>query len=73
MIADGAVTTMAVLITEPGTLKNFAVVTAPISDPSEKNWKPFIDHNPKVKIDGLTTFAVTWLCRKRKAGWITCG
>ena len=33
--------------------KNFRVVTAPMSDPSEKNWKVFIDHNPAVKIDGL--------------------
>ena len=33
--------------------KNFRVVTAPISDPSEKNWKEFIDHNPAVKVDGI--------------------
>lgn len=37
--------------------KNFRVVTAPIDDPSEANWKPFIDHNPAVKIDGLSFFA----------------
>ncbi|HZS46601.1 MAG TPA: S9 family peptidase [Blastocatellia bacterium] len=37
--------------------KNFRVVTAPVSDPSEKNWKTFIAHNPKVKIDGITCFA----------------
>jgi oligopeptidase B len=32
-------------------------VTAPVNDPSEKNWKPFIDHNPKIKIDNLSFFA----------------
>ena len=32
--------------------KNFRIVTAPSSDPSEKNWKEFVAHNPAVKIDG---------------------
>ena len=44
-------------ITTNKNAKNFRVVTAPINDPSEKNWKTFIAHNPKVKIDGVTTFA----------------
>ena len=48
--------------------KNFRVVTAPIADPSEKNWKPFIDHNPAVKIDGLSFSPITWWCRSAKAG-----
>ena len=34
--------------------KNFRVVTAPMADPSEKNWKPFIAHKPGCKIDGLS-------------------
>ncbi|MBO0139500.1 hypothetical protein J0673_24825, partial [Vibrio sp. Vb2736] len=29
---------------------------APFSDPSEKNWKDFIPHNPAVKIDGIDFF-----------------
>jgi oligopeptidase B len=37
--------------------KNFRVVTAPVSDPAEKNWKEFIAHRPAVKIDGIDTFA----------------
>jgi oligopeptidase B len=37
--------------------KNFRVVTAPVSDPAEKNWKTFIAHNPSVKIDGLSFYA----------------
>jgi oligopeptidase B len=37
--------------------KNFRVVTAPVDDPSEKNWKEFVEHNLKVKIEGITLFA----------------
>lgn len=37
--------------------KNFRVVTAPVSDPSEKNWKEFIAHQPAVKIDDLSFYA----------------
>ena len=48
--------------------KNFKVVTAPISDPSEKNWKPFIEHNPKVKIDGLVTFASHFVVSEKEGG-----
>ena len=36
--------------------KNFRVVTAPVSDPSEKNWKEFVAHRPAVKIDGVDLF-----------------
>ena len=48
--------------------KNFRVVTAPIDDPSEKNWKPFINHNLKVKIDGLTTFANHLVVSEKEGG-----
>ena len=37
--------------------KNFRVVTAPVSDPSEKNWKEFIAHKPSVKISAVNMFA----------------
>jgi oligopeptidase B len=36
--------------------ENFKVVRAPLADPGEKNWKDFIAHNPKVKIDGISFF-----------------
>src|SRR5262249_26190141 len=36
--------------------KNFRVVTAPMSDPSEKNWKEFVAHRPAVKIEGISLF-----------------
>ena len=48
--------------------KNFRVVTAPVRDPSEKNWKPFINHNPKIKIDGLETFAGHLVVSEREGG-----
>ena len=37
--------------------KNFRIVTAPVSDPSEKNWKEFVAHRPAVKVEGIDTFA----------------
>jgi oligopeptidase B len=36
--------------------KNFRVVTAPVSDSSEKNWKEFVAHRPLVKVDGVDLF-----------------
>src|SRR4051794_5502478 len=48
--------------------KNFRVVTAPIADPSEANWKPFIDHNPAVKIDGVSFFANHVVVAEREGG-----
>jgi oligopeptidase B len=36
--------------------KNFRVVTAPVADPSEKNWKEFVAHRPAVKVDGVDLF-----------------
>jgi oligopeptidase B len=37
--------------------KNFRIVTAPVSDPSEKNWKEFVTHRPEVKLDAISLFA----------------
>lgn len=36
---------------------NFRVVTAPVSDPAEKNWKEFVAHRPAVKVDSIDLFA----------------
>lgn len=35
---------------------NFRVVTTSLKDTSEKTWKNFIAHNPKIKIDGIDFF-----------------
>ncbi|HJP94441.1 MAG TPA: S9 family peptidase [Pyrinomonadaceae bacterium] len=37
--------------------KNFRIVTAPVTDPSEKNWKEFVAHRPAVKVEGIDLFA----------------
>ena len=37
--------------------KNFRIVTAPASDPAEKNWKEFVAHRPLVKIENVDMFA----------------
>jgi oligopeptidase B len=37
--------------------KNFRVVMAPVSDPSEKNWKELVAHRPAVKVEGIDLFA----------------
>jgi oligopeptidase B len=37
--------------------KNFRIVTAPVSDPSEKNWKELVVHNPAVKLDAISLFS----------------
>jgi oligopeptidase B len=37
--------------------KNFRIVTTPVSDTSEKNWKEFVAHRPAVKIDDISLFA----------------
>ncbi len=37
--------------------KNFRIVTAPVTDPSEKNWKEFVSHRPAVKVEGISLFA----------------
>ena len=37
--------------------KNFRIVTAPVADPSEKNWKEFVAHRPAVKIEDINLFA----------------
>jgi oligopeptidase B len=32
-------------------------VTAPVNDPSEKNWKEFVAHRPAVKVEAISLFA----------------
>ena len=48
--------------------KNFKVVTAPMNDPSEKNWTVFIDHNPAIKINGVSFFATHIVVSEREGG-----
>jgi oligopeptidase B len=55
-------------ITTNKNAKNFRVVTAPMNDPSEKNWKSFIDHNPAIRISGLTFFLNHLVVSEREGG-----
>jgi oligopeptidase B len=36
--------------------KNFRIVRAPVSNPSKSNWREFVPHNPKVKIESIDLF-----------------
>ena len=55
------------IVTNKGA-KNFKVVTAPMADSSEKNWTTFIEHNPAIKINGLTSFANHLVVSEREGG-----
>lgn len=37
--------------------KNFRVVTAPVSNPVQQNWKELVAHRPAVKVDDIDRFA----------------
>ena len=37
--------------------KNFRVVTAPVANPAQANWKELVAHRPEVKIDDIDLFA----------------
>ena len=36
--------------------KNFRIVTAPVSNPGQANWKEFVAHRPEIKISDLDLF-----------------
>ena len=48
--------------------KNFKIVTAPVSDPSEKNWRPFIEHDPNVNVQNISFFARHAVVSERENG-----
>jgi oligopeptidase B len=52
--------------------KNFRIVTAPLDDPSPKNWKDFISHNKAVYLDGMDFFMNHIVISERENGlpWI---
>jgi oligopeptidase B len=55
-------------ITTNKAAKNFRVVRAPIADPSEKHWTPFIPHDPAVKIETLSFFRRHIVVSERERG-----
>ena len=48
--------------------KNFQVMIAPIDNPAEANWSPFIPHNPLVRIEALSFFKDHLVVSEREAG-----
>jgi oligopeptidase B len=52
--------------------KNFRVVTAPLYDPSPKNWKDFIPHNKAIYLEGMDFFMNHIVISERENGltWI---
>ena len=55
-------------ITTNKAAKNFKVVKVPIADPSEKNWKTFIEHKPGLRIGGLSFFVNHLVVSERENG-----
>ncbi|MFL6230319.1 MAG: S9 family peptidase [Pyrinomonadaceae bacterium] len=48
--------------------KNYRLVTAPVSDPSVKNWKEIVAHRPSVKLDDFDLFADHLVLTEREKG-----
>ena len=48
--------------------RNFRLVTAPVSDPREQNWKELIPHRPDVRLSDFTLFANHMVRFEREAG-----
>jgi oligopeptidase B len=48
--------------------KNFRVVSAPLDQPGEAAWTPFIDHDPAIRIGGVTFFARHAVVSEREEG-----
>jgi len=48
--------------------KNFRVMTVPVSDPRKDNWKEFVAHNPKIKLDDIDLFSNYCVVSERENG-----
>ena len=48
--------------------KNFRVVTAPVANPAQANWKELVAHRPEVKIDDIDLFADYLVLSEREKG-----
>ena len=48
--------------------RNFRLVTAPVSDPREQNWKEVIPHRPDVRLSDFTLFANHMVRTEREDG-----
>lgn len=48
--------------------RNFRLVTAPVHDPDEKNWKEIIPHRPETMLEGVDCFANFYALYERQNG-----
>ena len=48
--------------------KNFRLVTAPVSDPSQKNWKEIIPHRKEVMLEDVDCYAGHYVAIERENG-----
>jgi oligopeptidase B len=48
--------------------KNYRVMTVPVTDPQQKNWRDFIPHRREVKIDDIDLFANHCVVSEREGG-----
>jgi oligopeptidase B len=48
--------------------RNFRLVSAPVSDPSEKNWQEIVPHRSEVMLEGIDFFANHHVLYERKNG-----
>ncbi|MGE0126826.1 MAG: S9 family peptidase [Blastocatellales bacterium] len=48
--------------------KNFRLVTAPVSDPSQKNWKEIIPHRKEVMLEDVDCYAAHYIAVERENG-----
>lgn len=55
-------------ITTNKAAENFRIVRTSVENPSEKNWKDFVAHNPEIKIDGVDFFKDYAIVAERENG-----
>jgi oligopeptidase B len=48
--------------------KNYRIVTAPVADPSEKNWREFVPHRADTLVEDLDLFKAHAVVHTKKAG-----
>jgi oligopeptidase B len=48
--------------------RNFRLVTAPVADPDEKNWKEIVPHNKDVMLETIDLFADHYVLSERQDG-----
>lgn len=48
--------------------RNFRLVSAPVQDPSEKNWQEVVPHRPEIMLEGVDCFANFYALYERQNG-----